>query len=93
MKFFLQTNLRKRKFLEDVMMKNDFATRENKENVPVYIAAKIMGVSEQFVRVGLQSGSLPFGAAVKISGSRYAYYISPQKFEDFTGVVYENTGN
>lgn len=67
--------------------------RENKENVPVYIAAKIMGVSEQFVRVGLQSGSLPFGAAVKISGSRYAYYISPQKFEDFTGVTYENTGN
>ena len=56
-------------------------------------AAKIMGVSEQFVRVGLQSGSLPFGAAVKISGSRYAYYISPQKFEDFTGVTYENTGN
>ena len=46
-------------------------------------AAKLMGVSPQFVRIGLQRGLLPIGAAVKLR-SRWAYYISPELLERFT---------
>ena len=49
-------------------------------------AAKLMDVSQQFIRVGLQTGRLPFGSAVKISGNRYTYYISPEKFREYTGL-------
>lgn len=48
-------------------------------------ASKLMGVSMQFVRVGLQKGILPFGYAVKISG-RFTYFISRQKFLEHTGI-------
>ena len=48
-------------------------------------AAKLMGVSEQFVRIGLQRNRLPIGTCVKIS-KRYSYYISPSLFEQFTGI-------
>ena len=49
-------------------------------------AAKLMGVSMQFVRVGLQKGILPFGYAVKISKGRFTYFISRQKFSEHTGI-------
>lgn len=48
--------------------------------------ARLMNVSEQFVRVGLQKEVLPFGYAVRISGGRWTYYISRQKFEESTGI-------
>ena len=35
-------------------------------NVPVNDAARIMGKSPQFIRVGLQRGILPFGVAFKV---------------------------
>ena len=41
-------------------------------------AAALMGVSPQFVRIGLQQGRLPFGTAVKMS-SRWTYYINEEK--------------
>lgn len=47
--------------------------------------AKLMGVTENFVRKGLRDGLLPFGYAVKTS-SEYTYYISPVKFEECTGI-------
>ena len=34
-------------------------------NVPVNDAARIMGKSPQFIRIGLQRGILPFGVALK----------------------------
>lgn len=49
--------------------------------------AELMGVSCQYVRVGIQKGILPFGYAVKIGGNRYTYYISPEKFREHTGIV------
>lgn len=49
-------------------------------------AAELMDVSQQFVRVGLQQGVLPFGYAVKISSGRYTYFISRQKFAEYTGI-------
>jgi hypothetical protein len=38
-------------------------------------ASALLGVSEQFLRIGLQQGKFPFGTAVKTS-SRWTYYIN-----------------
>lgn len=47
-------------------------------------AAKRLGKTEQFVRIGLQQGVLPFGAAVKMRG-RYSYHISEHKLNEYIG--------
>lgn len=54
------------------------------KNVPVQAAATIMRKSPQFVRRGLVTEKLPFGAAIKFS-KRTSYYISPKKFMEYTG--------
>ena len=46
--------------------------------------AKLLGKSEQFVRIGLQRGILPFGYAVKMS-SKFTYYISEYKVYEYLG--------
>lgn len=48
-------------------------------------AAKCMGKSDQFIRIGLQRGLLPFGNAVPGTGDRWNYYISPAKFREYVG--------
>lgn len=58
--------------------------RISEKNISIKKAADMMGKSQQFVRVGLQRGLLPFGTAVKLS-SMWTYYISPQKFYEYTG--------
>ena len=55
-------------------------------NLPVEQAARLMGVGKQFIRVGLQDGKFPFGYAIKITGNRFTYYISPKKFTEYTGI-------
>ena len=57
-----------------------------KNRLSVSKVAKLMNVSEQFIRVGLQKGQLPFGYAVKTS-SKWTYYVSPTKFTETTGIV------
>ena len=47
-------------------------------------AAKLLGKSEQFVRIGLQRGVLPFGYAVKMS-TKWTYVISEVKVREFLG--------
>lgn len=54
------------------------------KNVPVSIAADMLGKSEQFIRIGLQQGILPFGKAVKLS-SKYSYHISQKLLEEYIG--------
>lgn len=49
-------------------------------------AAKALGKSEQFIRIGLQTGRLPFGSAVKMS-SRWTYHISPELFKQYAGAI------
>ena len=49
-------------------------------------AARCLGKSNQFVRVGLQRGRLPFGNAGPGVGDKYNYYISPIRFRDYVGV-------
>lgn len=48
-------------------------------------AARCLGKSEQFVRIGLQRGLLPFGNAVPGTGNNWNYYINPVKFRDYVG--------
>lgn len=49
-------------------------------NIPVALAAKIMGKDQQYIRQGLVQGILPIGTAFKREGSKhYDYYISPKK--------------
>ncbi|KUO78818.1 MAG: modification methylase SinI [Desulfosporosinus sp. BRH_c37] len=54
------------------------------KSLSIHEAAEIMGKSDQFVRVGLQRGILPFGSAVKLS-TRWTYYISPTRFYEYVG--------
>ena len=49
-------------------------------NIPVALAAKIMGKDQQYIRQGLVQGILPIGTAFKREGSKhYDYYISQGK--------------
>ena len=48
-------------------------------------AARILGVSVQTIRVGLQQKYFPFGWAIKTSPRRYTYAISPKLFEEYLG--------
>ncbi len=57
------------------------------KTVSIKEAAKIMGKSEQFIRVGLRNKRLPFGLAVKLS-SQWTYYISPKLFYEYVGECY-----
>lgn len=59
------------------------------ERITVKDAARMMGVSEQFIRIGMQRGNLPIGQAVKMS-SVWTYYISPKLFEQFVGIKNES---
>ncbi len=52
------------------------------KKITVAEAATAMCVSQQFVRIGLQRGILPFGCAVKMS-NRFTYYINPEKFNNY----------
>jgi hypothetical protein len=47
--------------------------------------AKLMNVSEQFIRIGLQKGIFPWGYALKMS-SKWTYFISSAKFTEHTGI-------
>ena len=49
-----------------------------------------MGVSPQYVRVGLQRGILTFGYAVQVASKRYTYFISRQKCSEATGISVED---
>jgi plasmid maintenance system antidote protein VapI len=51
-------------------------------NISVAECAKLLGKSEQFVRVALQTGVAPFGFAVK-NKTVYSYHISPKKLNEY----------
>lgn len=60
------------------------------ENIPVEIAASILGKEGQFVRQGMIQGILPIGTVLRKNGSkRYNYYISPRLFWEYSGYVYQ----
>lgn len=53
--------------------------------ISVERAAKLLGASPQFIRIGLQQGMLDFGMAVKMLRN-WTYVITKQKFEEKTGI-------
>ena len=56
-----------------------------KENrISVKKAADILGVNQQFIRVGLQTQRLPIGTAVKTS-TQWTYHISPKLLKEYIG--------
>lgn len=61
------------------------------KKISVKEAARCMGKSDQFVRIGLQRGLLPFGNAVPGTGSKWIYYINPAKFMEYVGAEAFNT--
>lgn len=64
------------------------------ENVPVAVAARVMKKDQMFIRQGIILGILGFGVAFKKEGSsQYDYYISPKKFWEETGYVYDGAEN
>lgn len=54
------------------------------ERITVKQAASMLGVSEQYIRVGMQRGWLPIGSCVKMS-SKWTYHISPYLLEKYLG--------
>ena len=58
----------------------------SQNNMTIAEASMLMGVSRQFIRVGLQKGILPFGYAVQVSAGRFTYFISRQKFLENTEI-------
>ena len=80
----LETGMKIEAYLEKV--KDDILDQQEKgERLKVPMAAKLMGVNPQCIRVGLQNGTRPFGWAIKTS-TKYTYYISPKKFTEYTGI-------
>ena len=58
------------------------------EKIKIKDVAQKLGKGEQSIRVMLQQGLLPFGAAVKIPGSStWSYTIFPEKFKEYCGGV------
>ena len=55
------------------------------QRITVAQAADLLNVSQQFIRVGLQNGTLPIGSAVKMS-SRWTYHISEYLLEQYIGI-------
>ena len=45
-------------------------------------AARRMGVTPQFLRLGLRAGKFPFGTAVQMPG-RWSYYINATRLERY----------
>lgn len=72
---------------EHLIPTNDPANegQPDQKNIPVEVAARRLGKSDQFVRIALQRGLAPFGFATKISGAKYSYHISPKLFEQYQG--------
>lgn len=55
-------------------------------NLPVMVAAQLMGKSKEFVYQGLRDGVFPWGYGVKM-GKNWSYYISPIAFTKHTGLA------
>ena len=50
--------------------------------ITVKQAARQLGVSEQYVRLGLQRGELPIGSCVRMS-SVYTYHITQERLDEY----------
>ena len=58
------------------------------KKLPVKVAAKVYGKSEEWVRMGILKGWLPIGHASQ-SENRINVYISPKKLWEDTGFIWK----
>ena len=56
-----------------------------RNRISIAEAAEMMGVSQQYIRIGMQRNRLPIGSCVKMS-SKWTYHISPTLFEQYMGI-------
>ena len=61
-----------------------------KQRITVSEAAKILGVSPQFIRIAMQQKALDIGTCVKMS-SVWTYHICPEKLKNYIGVYGKET--
>ena len=61
---------------------NTIEVSDEVKKISVAECARMIGKSEQFVRVALQTGVAPFGFAVK-NKTKYDYHISPKKLSEY----------
>lgn len=54
---------------------------DKQQKLTVEEAARIMGVTPMFVRLGLRRHEFPFGVAIQ--GKRWAYYINAERFRAY----------
>ena len=54
--------------------------------LPVKMAAKLMGLSENTIQAGLIQGRFPWGYAIQTSKNRWRYWINAQKFYETEGI-------
>lgn len=60
------------------------------ENIPVIIAASIMGKDQMFIREAMKRGIIDIGVCYqKENSNQYDFYISPFKLWQLTGYVYQ----
>jgi hypothetical protein len=52
--------------------------KERPVRTPVNVAAEIMNINPQTLRIGLQRGKFPFGVAIK--RKRWVYWINTEAF-------------
>lgn len=69
-------------------MENNTKVNIIEKRVSIKKAAKIMGTSEQYIRIGLRNNRFPFGSAVKLS-TQWTYHISPKPFYEYIGDIKE----
>ncbi len=50
------------------------------QDIPVEEAAKVLGKTSMYIRIGLRNNRLPFGTAVLCEGGRWSYSIPTTLF-------------
>ena len=73
-------------------LKRDLRDTGQSNRISVDTAARLLHVSAQFLRVGLQTGRFKFGWAVKTGQKNWTYYILKDRFEKETGITVEKSG-
>jgi len=58
---------------------------DEEKNVPMSVAAKRLGWSQDVLRLALKQGSTPFGFAVEIEPGKWKFHISPKQLEAYLG--------
>lgn len=54
--------------------------------LPVKMAAKLMGLSEDTIQAGLIQGRFPWGYAIQTSKNHWRYWINAKKFYETEGI-------